>query len=90
MEAVSDYFTGLSSESKARYSAKVTAMGLTSDPYIIPNESWVAQPDKVPDVSWSDMFLYLIQTPSAYTKEEIQVFVISKLSVAKYFSYCSL
>ncbi len=74
MEAISEYFTGLSKESKARYAAKVTAMGLTSDPYVMPSKSWVAQPNKVPDVSWSDMFLYLIQTPSAYTKEELQVF----------------
>ncbi len=74
MEAISEYFTGLSKESKARYAAKVTAMGLTSDPYVMPSESWVAQPNKAPDVSWSDMFLYLIQTTSAYTKEELQVF----------------
>ena len=67
-----------SAESKAHYSAKVVALGLTVDPYTLPKESWIAQPDKVPDVSWSDIFLYLIQTPSAYTKEDIKVFAIFK------------
>lgn len=73
MEQVSEYFAGLSGDSRARYTAKVTALGLTVDPYSLPKESWVGEPEKIPEVSWSDMFLYMIQTPSAYTKEEMKV-----------------
>ena len=38
--------------------AKVASSGLESDPYAIPDELWVSQPEKVPEVSWSDMFIY--------------------------------
>jgi len=73
MDHESDYYNGLSSVSKARYSAKVTAVGLKDDPYTIPDEQWVAEPSEVPNVAWSDMFVYMIATPSAYTREEIKV-----------------
>lgn len=73
MERVSDYFSGLSPESKARYTAKVVGVGLKADPYAIPSEQWVAEPSEVPKVAWSDMFVYMIATPSPYTKEEIKV-----------------
>ena len=48
-------------------------MGLKTDPYAIPNELWMAEPDRIPDVAWSDMFMYKRTTPSAYTKEEMKV-----------------
>ena len=48
-------------------------MGLNTDPYTIPNELYMAEPDRIPDVAWSDMFMYMIATPSAYTKEEMKV-----------------
>ena len=73
MQRVSDYFTNLSAESKARYSSKVLGVGLRSNPYAIPSESWVGEPDAVPAVAWSDMCLYMISTPSAYTREELKV-----------------
>ena len=73
LQPVSEYFCALSGEAKSRYIAKVTSSGLESDPYAIPDELWVSQPEKVPEVSWSDMFIYMISTPSVYTKEEIKV-----------------
>ena len=48
-------------------------MGLNTDPYAIPNDLCMAEPDRIPDVAWSDMFMYMIATPSAYTKEEMKV-----------------
>lgn len=60
--------------SKARYnSAKVTGVGLKSNPYTIPDEQWVTEPSEVPNVAWSDMFVYMIAMPSAYTREEVKV-----------------
>ena len=73
MERISEYYSMLSSNSKARYTEKVTGAGLKTDPYAIPNESWTEEPIALPQVSWSHMFLYMISTPSPYTKEEIKV-----------------
>ena len=53
--------------------AKVTAAGLKDDPYTIPDEQWVAEPSEVPNVAWRDMFVYMIATPSAFTREEMKV-----------------
>ena len=72
MERVSEYYLGLSADSKARYTSKVVGAGLKSDPYAIPSESWVVEPDTIPDIAWSDMFMYMISTPSPYTREEIK------------------
>ena len=33
---------------------------------------WSTSPEAVPDLTWSDMVLYMISTPSPYTKEEIK------------------
>ena len=57
MERVSEYFLGLSADTKARYTSKVIAAGLKSDPYAIPNESWVVEPDAIPDIAWSDNYV---------------------------------
>lgn len=76
MQKVSDYYCSLSAVSKQRYLDKVTGVGLTKDPYSIADEHWVAEPDRRPNVKWSDMFLYMFKTPSAYTKEEIKVRVL--------------
>ena len=73
LDRVSEYFCGLSGEAKAMYSTKVCGVGLKTDPYTIPNELWMAEPDRIPNVAWNDMFMYMIATPSAYTKEEMKV-----------------
>ena len=71
MERKSDYFFDLSSQAKERYEAKVVSSGLRIDPYAI--EDWNEAPEEVPDVRWSDMMLYMVSTPSPYTREEIKV-----------------
>lgn len=73
MERVSEYYSGLPAEARQRYSSKVTGVGLRMDPYAIQSELWVAEPTEVPSVAWSDMFIYMIATPSAYTREEMKV-----------------
>ena len=73
MEQTSEYYSTLSSDSKARYTEKVTGAGLKTDPYVILNKSWTEEPVSVPQVSWSDMFLYMILTPSPYAKQELKV-----------------
>ena len=73
MERISEHYSELSGEAKARYTAKVCGVGLKTDPYAIPSELWADEPEEVPDVAWSDMFMYMIATPSAYTREEMKV-----------------
>ena len=72
MERTSEYYSTLSSDLKARYTEKVTRAGLKTDPYVIPNKAWTEEPVSVPQVSWSDMFLYMVSTPSPYTKQEMK------------------
>ena len=57
-------------KAKARYYTKVCGFGLKLDTYVIPDELWMEEPDRVPNVQWSDMFMCMMVTPSAYTKEE--------------------
>ena len=47
--------------------------GLTNDPFAIGSEQWLVEPDYILNVEWSDVFLYMVSTPSEYTKEEIKV-----------------
>ena len=73
MERKSEYFASLSAESQRRYESKVISSGLRTDPYAIDDRHWTETPERVPDVQWSDMMLYMIATPSPYTREEIKV-----------------
>ena len=73
MELASEYYSGLSAESKQRYTDKVTGVGFKKDPYAIPSELWQAESNHVPNAAWSDMFVYMVATPSTYTKEEMKV-----------------
>ncbi len=71
MERKSEYFANLSVDAKLRYETKVTNAGLTQDPYAI--REWTENPENLPEVKWSDMMLYMVTTPSPYTREEIKV-----------------
>ena len=69
MQRISEYTQSLSAVSRARYESKVTSTGLNTDPYAIDDSQWSTSPEAVPDLTWSDMVLYMISTPSPYTKE---------------------
>ena len=49
---------------------KVTGVGLRKDPYAISSELWQAE---VPNMAWSDMFVYMVATPNGISKEEMKV-----------------
>lgn len=68
---VSEYLSGLSATAKQRYIAKVSKAGLSVDPYTIID--WKNEPETIPQMNWSDFMLYMIATPSEYTKSEIKV-----------------
>jgi len=70
MEAVSEYYLTLTGEVKKRYESKVAKAGLKIDPYKL--ESWSSNPDEIPDIAWSDIMVYMTETPSPYTGERIK------------------
>ena len=69
----SEYMLGLSVEARKRYETKLISSGLQSDPYAIPEPEWSRVPDSLPNFTWSDVMIYMLTTPSPYTKEAIKV-----------------
>jgi len=69
----SEYFTQLSTEAKNHYELKVTSTGLNVDPYCIDESLWTREPEVLPKMMWTDISLYMVSTPSPYTKEAIKV-----------------
>ena len=53
------------------YEAKTTSFELKTDPYCI--EEWTEAPETIPKVQWIDVMVYMVSTPSPYTREEIKV-----------------
>lgn len=73
---VSDYFKQLSSGDKEGYSRKLT---LTTgerlpDPYAITKHEFSQDLTKWPKVQWPDIYTYLINKPSVYTKESLRAY----------------
>ena len=75
MERKSQYYLELSHESQLRYQSKVVCAGLNDDPYAVEESLWTDDPDSIPTVNWSDVVLYMVSTPSPYTREELKVSV---------------
>ena len=67
----SEYLLSLSAEAKQRYENKITGTGLDVDPYVI--DEWTQDPTNIPRMAWSDVCLYMVSTPSPYTKEAVKV-----------------
>jgi len=81
MEKSSGYYLDLKTDSKKRYhyQSKVISTGLRIDPYSI--AEWNKYPDVIPFVTWSNVVVYMVTTPSAYTLEEVKVRQINKYKV---------
>ena len=73
LTAKSEYVSGFSKIARQRYVEKVLLSGLKTDPYCLVGNEWHKNPEKLPEVSWSDVFTYMISTPSPYTKEAVKV-----------------
>ena len=72
----SEHICSISDISRGRYEAKVTATGLDIDPYAIDAGLWLHEPEVIPQLSLSDVMLYMVSTPSPYTKEAIKVNIL--------------
>ena len=81
----SEYFAQLSADAKVRYECKVASAGLNVDPYCIDESQWTREPETIPGkVMWTDISLYMVSTPSPYTKEAIKVGIICTTLILTY------
>ena len=71
----SSYFNELQREDKAKYKRKLTLTNgqLLPDPYGIV-ENWKSDVKLMPDVSWGDMYNYLVNSPSEYTHDNLKAY----------------
>ena len=69
----SSYFNELQKEDKAKYKRKLTSTNgqLLPDPYGTV-ENWKSDAKLMPDVSWGDMYNYLVNSPSEYTHDNLK------------------
>ena len=101
----SSYFNELQKEDKAKYRRKLTLTNgqLLPDPCGIV-KNWKSDAKLMPDVSWSDMYNYFINSPSEYTHgnpkaykslEAFNFFVCNyvqdiMMKLQKNFEFCSI
>ena len=71
----SSYFNELQKEDKAKYKRKLTLTNgqLLPDPYGIV-ENWKSDVKLMPDVSWGDIYNYLVNSPSEYTHDNLKAY----------------
>ena len=68
----SSYFDQLGSKAKARYKAKLDIIGPNfDDSYTL---TAAASSDSMPEVEYPDIYNYLVNTPSPYTKEDLKAY----------------
>ena len=72
----SDYYKSLDAEDKLFYKKKLTlGNGRTlPDPYFIGEDNWDCNVSKLPNVVWPDIYNYLIDKPSIYTKQKLKAY----------------
>ena len=71
----SEYYLNLESEDKKRYKEKLTLSNgeLSTDPSVL-DVGWKGEVPRLPDLCFADIFNYLINTPSDYTKENLKAY----------------
>jgi hypothetical protein len=82
--AFSPLYEGLSPEDKRRYAEKCKQLGVV-DPYLLPLGAMtpVALCQELPEVTFADIYIYLIQFPSSYTGESMKAY--KSLDAYKFF-----
>lgn len=71
----SAYYKSLSGEDQRRYLQKLNYSGVLQlpDPYDLRNGSVFQVNDKLlPNISWPEVYTYLIDTPGIYTREKLK------------------
>ena len=67
------YSSNLNSNDRKKYEEKL----ITADGTVLPDlytlvESWKDNAKLLPDITWADIYNYLINTPSLYTNENLK------------------
>ena len=72
----SDYYFNLHGNAKSRYEEKLVAIDLSIDLFSIQEDEFELSKDftKWPDISYADIFEYLINSPSIYTKKSLKAY----------------
>jgi len=86
VRTMSTYYKSLDLVAKKRHDEKLKySKGTESlpDPFSL-SDGWSESPSGWPDVSFGDIYLYLIHTPGSYTEEELKAY--KSLEAFKYFS----
>ena len=70
----SSYFESLTNFDKADYKRKLTLSTgeLLLDPFTIKN--WKCDESLLPDISWPDIYNYLIEYPGVFSKESLKAY----------------
>lgn len=71
-----DYVGSLTADDRADYLKKLTLSNgvCLPDPYTISEDLWCADRNSWPVLIWQDIYSYLIDTPSVYTKEKVRAY----------------
>ena len=71
----SDYYRSLSSNDKTWYENKLTLSDgrKLPDPYTL-HEGWRSDVTLMQDISWPDVYNYLINTPNTFSKESLKAY----------------
>ena len=70
----SEAYKQLDTVGKQHYTEKLKLLGLTGDPYVAPRDAFVVDPETWPAVDFPDICVYLIHSPSPYTKEALKAY----------------
>ena len=70
----SSLYEQLDSSGKARYKEKLRMLKLRSDPYLLDKNTWLTERSVWLPVEFPNVFVYLINSPSPYTKEALKAY----------------
>ncbi|CAC5408719.1 unnamed protein product [Mytilus coruscus] len=76
-EKLSPYAYGLPAEARTRYKEKLNFNKGTEslpDPYTVINSEWVNDPRMWPELDFGQVYLYLIETPSMFSKSSMKAY----------------
>ena len=74
IEEYSEFYLQLDSLGKTRYKEKLKMLKLCTDPYLVDKNTWSTEKSLFPSVEFPDIFVYLINSPSPYTKEALKAY----------------
>ena len=75
-EKHSAYYTSLGENDKKEYVKKLTLQNLKllPDPFNIEDKNWSSDVTKLPDIDYPDIWNYLVETPSEFTKDKVKAY----------------